>query len=43
MIDLYISIKDLVVEFPDKNKKIIAVDHISLDIDRGEIFGIAGE
>ncbi len=39
----YIEIRDLVKEFKAKDKKIIAVNHLSLNIKKGEIFGLAGE
>lgn len=37
-----ISLEDIRVEFDQDNKKVVAVDGVSLKIDKGDIFGIVG-
>lgn len=37
-----IEIQDLVKEYTTKNHKVLGVDHVSLTINRGDIFGIVG-
>lgn len=39
---LCLSVGKLMVRGNDKPKRIVAVDHVSLDVQRGEIFGILG-
>ncbi|WP_317636591.1 methionine ABC transporter ATP-binding protein [Xylocopilactobacillus apicola] len=37
-----IQLKDITVDFSNKEKKVRAVDHVSLNVNRGDIFGIVG-
>ncbi|UFT98252.1 methionine ABC transporter ATP-binding protein [Radiobacillus kanasensis] len=37
-----ITIKDLTKVFPTKNDSLTAVDHLNLEIEKGEIFGVIG-
>lgn len=43
MADSLLSVKDLVVEFPQRRGLLRALDKISFDIKRGEILGVVGE
>lgn len=43
MADTLLSVKDLVVEFPQRRGLLRALDQISFDIKRGEILGVVGE
>ncbi|MCH8550991.1 MAG: ABC transporter ATP-binding protein [Natronospirillum sp.] len=43
MSDVLLSIRDLVVEFPKRDKVLTALDHINFDVRRGEILGMVGE
>lgn len=43
MADSLLSVKDLVVEFPQRRGLLRALDEISFDIKRGEILGVVGE
>ena len=40
---MVVSVKNLKVEFPYNHKVITAVNNISFDLEKGEIFGLAGE
>ncbi|MBI2336344.1 MAG: ABC transporter ATP-binding protein [Deltaproteobacteria bacterium] len=40
---LLLKVKDLVTTFTLKGKKLVAVDHVSFDLRRGQILGIVGE
>lgn len=41
--DILYSIKDLVVEYHTRGVVVTAVDHVNLDIHRGEVLGLVGE
>ncbi|TGG91327.1 ABC transporter ATP-binding protein [Natronospirillum operosum] len=43
MNDVLLSVRDLVVEFPKRDKVLTALDHINLEVRRGEILGMVGE
>lgn len=43
MDDVLYSIRDLTVEYPTRGGSAVAVDSVSLDIERGEILGLVGE
>ena len=43
MADVLYSIRDLTVEYPTRAGPAVAVDSVSLDIERGEILGLVGE
>ena len=38
-----LTTKDLQIEYPTRNGPKLAVDNVSLSIERGEIFGLVGE
>ena len=38
-----LSVRDLTVEFPTRRGLLRAIDHVSLDIEAGEILGVVGE
>ena len=38
-----IQVEDIVKSFRDKKQQVVAVDHVSLHLDEGEILGIIGE
>ena len=37
-----VTLKDVDVEFHGKNRSVHAVDHVSLTVNRGDIYGIVG-
>lgn len=43
MSDVLLSVRDLVVEFPQRKQTLRALDQVSFDIARGEILGVVGE
>lgn len=40
---MFVSVKNLKVEFPSKHDVVTAVNNISFELEKGEIFGLAGE
>ena len=38
-----IQVENIVKSFRDKKQQVVAVDHVSLHLDEGEILGIIGE
>lgn len=43
MSDVLLSVKDLVVQFPKRDKVLTALDKVNFDLRRGEILGMVGE
>ena len=43
MDDVILSVKDLCVKFKTGNSELFAVDNVSFDIKKGEVFGLVGE
>jgi len=42
-VDVLYRVKDLLVEYQTRGGVVAAVDHVSLDINRGEVLGLVGE
>lgn len=43
MVEVLLSVRDLVVEFPTRRGVLTAIDRISFDIHEGEVLGVVGE
>lgn len=37
-----ITLQNVVKEYTSRNNKVLAVDHVDLEIEQGEIFGVVG-